>query len=283
MLYDRAYMRSPRDIFKRSFCDQIILLLITCFLAQAILSLILTPQGVNQKVAFGAVSWENGYIWTPITYALFHDGPLHLIVNLIGIHFIGRPVESLLGTAKFRFFCLASLLFGLLFWLPFNYSHKEMIIGSSSVVLGSLCIFCLFRPNQPISLLLFFILPITVKPKWVLWGTLGLEIYGFLGTEVQGIGGIAHSAHLGGMACGLIFYLSETGLIKMPVRIKFSDSVISANQKFTKTNYKVNFSKNESIREETDRILDKINSKGFGSLTADEKETLEKAKKLLEK
>ena len=283
MLYDRAYMKSPRDILQRSFCDQIILLLVTCFLIQAILSLILSPQVVNQRVAFGAGSWGSGYIWTPITYALFHDGPLHLIMNLIGIHFIGRPVESLLGTAKFRAFCMTSLLFGILFWMPFNYSQGQYIIGFSSVVLGSLCIFCLFRPNQPISLLLFFVLPITVKPKWVLWGTLGLEIYGFLQTEIHGVGGIAHSAHLGGMVCGLIFYLSEIGLIKMPVRIKFSKSTTSENQKLRQNNFKVNFSKNESIREQTDRILDKINSKGFASLTAEEKETLEKAKKLLEK
>ena len=39
----------------------------------------------------------------------------------------------------------------------------------------------------------------------------------------------------------------------------------------------------KQLGEETDRILDKINSKGFGSLTIEEKETLEKAKKLLDK
>ena len=283
MLYDRTYMKSPRDILERSFCDQIILLLITCFLLQAILSLIFTPQVVNQRIAFGSSSLESGYIWTPITYALFHDGPLHLIVNLIGIHFIGRPVESFLGKAKYRYFSIASLLLGVLFWLPFNYSQQQLIIGSSSVVLGSLCMFCLLRPNQPISLLLFFILPITVKPKWILWGTLALEVYGLLQAEIHSFGGIAHSAHLGGMFCGLLFYLSESGRIKFPIRVKFSHSSTFAKQKLPKSKYKVNFSKNETIREETDRILDKINSKGFGSLTIEEKETLEKAKKLLDK
>ena len=53
---------------------------------------------------------------------------------------------------------------------------------------------------------------------------------------------------------------------------------------FKKTKkFRVNFGESPSIKEETDRILDKINEKGFGSLTDSEKETLEKAKKLLGK
>ena len=137
--------------------------------------------------------------------------------------------------------------------------------------------FCLLRPNQPISLLLFFILPITVKPKWILWGTLALEVYGLLQTEIHSFGGIAHSAHLGGMFCGLFFTYRNPGESNS-LYVKFSHSSTFAKQKLPKSKYKVNFSKNETIREETDRILDKINSKGFGSLTIEEKETLEKAK-----
>ena len=51
-------------------------------------------------------------------------------------------------------------------------------------------------------------------------------------------------------------------------------------QMSSKTNYRVNFG-DSSLKAETDRILDKINDKGFGSLTVAEKETLEKAKKVV--
>jgi hypothetical protein len=37
------------------------------------------------------------------------------------------------------------------------------------------------------------------------------------------------------------------------------------------------------VEQEVDRILDKINEKGFGSLNEDEKRTLDKAKSLLGK
>lgn len=286
MLYDRSYMKTPSNLFNRSICDQLIILLISCFLLQAILSLFYTPQLINQTFAFGLYNLTNGYLWTPLTYGLIHDGPLHLLVNLIGIHFICRPVEQLLGRDKFRTFCICALIFGLLAWIPVNTLPQQYIMGSSAIVLGGLCIFCLSRPNQPITLLLFFILPMTLKPKWVLWATLGLELYGFVYTELPSSGGIAHSAHLGGMLCGLLFYIVSIGRLNLPFRFKFTSNPpnpVSSKGASIKTKFHVNFGNSVSIKEETDRILDKINAKGFGSLTDQEKETLEKAKKLLEK
>jgi hypothetical protein len=46
-------------------------------------------------------------------------------------------------------------------------------------------------------------------------------------------------------------------------------------------NYKVNRSNRDELQREVDRILDKINSSGFGSLTDSEKHTLDRAKDLL--
>jgi hypothetical protein len=45
--------------------------------------------------------------------------------------------------------------------------------------------------------------------------------------------------------------------------------------------YQVNLGSREDLRAEVDRILDKINSQGFGALTADEKRLLDEAKDLL--
>ena len=45
--------------------------------------------------------------------------------------------------------------------------------------------------------------------------------------------------------------------------------------------YKVNIGNRENLRAEVDRILDKINSQGFGALTAEEKRILDEARDLL--
>jgi len=43
----------------------------------------------------------------------------------------------------------------------------------------------------------------------------------------------------------------------------------------------VNLTNRDDLRAEVDRILDKINSQGFGALTADEKRVLDEARDLL--
>jgi membrane associated rhomboid family serine protease len=287
MLYDRTYMQSPRELFKRSFCDQLIIFLVSCFVLQAVSSLFFGAQLVNDFVGFGYNNLIKGYFWTIITYASVHDGPLHLILNLLGIHFIGRPVEDFIGNRKFKFLVLSSVLLGAIIWILFNKSGFQYLVGSSAIVLACLCTFCLFQPNQPITLLLFFILPVRIKPKWILLGTLGLEIYGFVNSEILGNGMIAHSAHLGGMLCGAFTYLVVQEKLVFPFRFTFTTPGTASSQsrhnRHLSKKFRVNFGENVSIKEETDRILDKINEKGFGSLTELEKETLEKAKKLLGK
>jgi membrane associated rhomboid family serine protease len=290
MLYDRSYMRSPSELLKRSFCDQLIIILISCFVLQSISSLIFGSREINHSFGFGLNNLLDGHIWTVFTYGLVHDGPLHLIVNLLGIHFIGRPVEDFIGSRKFRYFVISSLFCGAVLWVTFNTDEYQYLVGASAIVLACLCFFCILQPNQPITLLLFFILPINIKPKWVLLGTLGLEIYGFLMTEIGGNGGIAHSAHLGGMLCGAVTFFIIQRKLTFPYRFKFTNSDYKPNSGSTSSKtshisrkFRVNFVDNHSIKDETDRILDKINEKGFGSLTSSEKETLEKAKKLLGK
>jgi len=45
--------------------------------------------------------------------------------------------------------------------------------------------------------------------------------------------------------------------------------------------FQVNLTHRDNLRAEVDRILDKINSRGFGALTAEEKRTLDEARDLL--
>jgi membrane associated rhomboid family serine protease len=290
MLYDRIYMQSPSDLLRRSFCDQLIIILISCFVLQSISSLIFGSREVNHLFGFGFKNLSDGHIWTLFTYGLVHDGPLHLIVNLLGIHFIGRPVEDFIGRKKFKYFIVSSLFFGAISWFVFNSDDYQYLVGASAIVLACLCFFCILHPNQPITLLLFFIVPVNIKPKWVLLGTLVLEIYGFMTTEIGGNGGIAHSAHLGGMLCGAVTTFIIQRKFIFPYRFKFinTDHKQKGGSTLSRSSYiskkiRVNFIDNLSIKAETDRILDKINEKGFGSLTSLEKETLEKAKKLLDK
>jgi hypothetical protein len=64
----------------------------------------------------------------------------------------------------------------------------------------------------------------------------------------------------------------------------FSDSFSFFNRNNNSKNpteCKTKFTSTGDLQKEVDRILDKINDLGFGSLNSDEKKTLEKAKELL--
>jgi hypothetical protein len=93
------------------------------------------------------------------------------------------------------------------------------------------------------------------------------------------------------MAAGFLFFRYERWFRSLSLpRIRWGGSA----QKDVKPRYRVNVgkprkaspapsSKSPDLREEVDRILDKINSSGFGSLTNAEKETLNQARELLRK
>ena len=146
--------------------------------------------------------------------------------------------------------------------------------------MGSLTRFCLMRPDNPITFLLFFVLPISLKPKHLLIGVIGLEFYGFIFSELQNISNIAHSAHLGGMLAGFILSTSLGKSLILP-RFSFKSSKVkSAKSKTTVTDYSIDSEVTTDLENQVDKILDKINEKGFGSLTDREKSLLEKAKSL---
>ena len=98
-------------------------------------------------------------------------------------------------------------------YLDLHFNDAYPVVGASAAVLALLTFFCLLRPEQPITLLLFFVLPVTLKPKWIFWGTLGISALGVLTSELPNVAGsgaahtrVAHSAHLGGMIAGILFY-----------------------------------------------------------------------------
>jgi len=278
----------------RSMTDITLMVLIVCFIIQSVIELFSGSLLVKELLSLSHNGLKNGFIWQLVTYGFLHDGPLHLIFNLLGIHFIGRSLESMVGQKLFLTSIVISLFLGGLMWLSFN-PKTVNLIGFSSSVLGVVTLYCLIKPEDKINLLLFFILPVSIKPKFILYGLIAIEAYGFLFVELKLGSPIAHSAHLGGIITGYLIYFLEIKksflsdlLTKLPrfTMQASTNSKGSKSPKFAtkqKNKYTVNFDSHQSIQQEVDRILDKINSEGFGALNQREKSILEKAKNFLKK
>lgn len=95
---------------------------------------------------------------------------------------------------------------------------------------------------------------------------------------------MAYSAHLGGLASGLAFValmrrgkLSFIDGLSMP-RFSKRASPQDRGGRASDYNFRVNISDPRDLSAEVDRILDKINTDGFASLTDAERETLRRAR-----
>ena len=279
MLYDRPYMR--RNLSPRLNCltDFLILMLIVSFIFQSVLKLFSVDLPLLRSFGLSFESLKSGFVWTLLTYSFLHEGALHLLFNILGIHFISRNLEYSLTRESFIMLFLLSVFLGSISWLSFNI-NGGFLIGTSAFVMGSLTRFCLMRPDNPITFLLFFVLPVSLKPKHLLVGVICLELYGFIFSELQNISNIAHSAHLGGMLAGFILSTSFGKSLVLPKLSFKSSKVRSAKSKTTVTDYSIDSEVTTDLENQVDKILDKINEKGFGSLTDREKSLLEKAKSL---
>lgn len=331
MLSDRPYMRSGPDPRRQiPMVGWLLIVNAGVFLLQNLLQLFFGMDGLLRSAATGRPGggflgqWfvlsidnlANGKVWTLLTYSLLHGSLFHLLANFLLLFFVGRMVEQLVGRqGLLRLYLLAVLGGGLLWSLVHLGDPRAMVIGASGGAIGFLIYFCLKRPNEPITLLLFFVLPVTVLPKWVGWAVLAIGVFGLAFSELgPQADGIAHSAHLGGMAGAFLFWRYESWFRNLSLpRIRSSKGSRGKGASSTpsrRPRYRVNLetvgtgkkgggstasgtgrpppeeemdTESSDFRHEVDRILDKINASGFGSLTEEERTTLHKARSLLRK
>jgi len=301
MLSDRSYMRDDYARPTTAITTWIICATIAGFVVQNVAWKWLGPsagQGFDYAFALSVDGIKSGLIWTLLSYSLLHSMSsfLHLVFNLLWIFLLGRELLPILGRRQFGWLYAGGVFLGGIAWLATNWVYGGQLIGASAGAYALLMMFAAHNPNRPITLLLFFIVPVTIKPKWIVIVLGSIDIFGFLFSEIGGgnnLGGVAHSAHLGGFAAGWLFFRyvyqrawknpERSPAVELPGWLKRSKKRPAAA-----ASYKVNLGSSSSpasahpdLKAEVDRILDKINSQGFGSLTDDEKRHLDKAKDML--
>lgn len=206
-----------------------------------------------------------GHLWRIVTYMFLHGDLMHIAINMFIIWMFGRTLEQIWGSARFLRFYFACGIGGAA--LSFVFAYNTLVIGASAAAYGILLAYGVLFPNQQILLWFFF----PVRAKTLVIGLAILEL-------VKGLSvsdGIAHFAHLGGMAAALILLRGErrlrglrsffSGLAeRFPVRISLDREDGDKEQDDSDETRKV------------DSILDKISRKGYENLTETEKRILER-------
>jgi len=131
-----------------------------------------------------------------VTMMFAHGGFFHILFNMYALWLFGAALEKLWGPKRFLIFYLACGLaasIAEMFLVPVGFA-----IGASGAVMGLLGAFAYTFPNIE-----FFILPIPfpIKAKYLAIIYAAIDLFG----QFSGFGGnVAHFAHLGGLAMGLI-------------------------------------------------------------------------------
>ena len=238
---------------------------------------ILTEGGFTSLFGLSAAGVKKGYIWQFFTYMFLHGGLFHLFINMLGFFFFGPEMERTLGTRQFYFLYFLSGLLGGIGWYIISGLQVQwgVCIGASGAVFGILGAFAALYPNRPITLLLFFVLPVTLK-AWVIVGA--LMLIQLMAVIAQDPGAsIAYAAHLAGGIGGIMYmmtiYKEKLGIYRYMHRKRSSSKL--------RVMTKPDPSSSSLTHEEIDRILEKIAQEGMSSLTKKERELLDRASKKL--
>jgi membrane associated rhomboid family serine protease len=136
-----------------------------------------------------------------LTYAFVHANLPHLLFNMFGVFMFGADLERVWGPRRYVGYYLTCALSAAAAQLLVTglTGAQYPTVGASGALFGLLLAFAMVFPNRIIMPL---IPPILMRaPVFVVvYGALEL-VLGVTGTEA----GVAHFAHLGGLAGGFLF------------------------------------------------------------------------------
>ena len=140
-------------------------------------------------------------VWQLITYGFLHGGLTHIFFNMFALYMFGSTIERLLGMQRYIVYYLTCVIgagVAQLAVMHMMHSAPFPTVGASGGIFGLLLAFGMAYPRQRIMLLF----PPIPMPAWLFVTLYGmLELYlGVTGTQQ----GVAHFAHLGGMAAGFL-------------------------------------------------------------------------------
>ncbi|MET0293212.1 MAG: rhomboid family intramembrane serine protease [Steroidobacteraceae bacterium] len=146
--------------------------------------------------------------WQLVSYAFLHGGFTHLLFNMFGLYMFGSEIERLLGGKRFLLYYFACIVGAALTQLAvaaLGDGDIHPTVGASGGVFGLLLAYGLAFPHRRLMLLF----PPIPMPAWLF-----VTLYGLF-ELVLGVtrtaDGVAHFAHLGGMAAGFALILYWRG------------------------------------------------------------------------
>jgi membrane associated rhomboid family serine protease len=217
-----------------------------------------------------------GQIWRLITCAFCHDRYTiwHIFVNMLIFWWFGPILESMYGSREFLIFYFTSALASSLAYVGLDLLTGDPVpaIGASGAVMAVTMLYAYHFPTQIIRV--FFVIPVEIR--YLVWIYAIYDLHPVL-LELSGDSmsdGVAHAAHLGGMAFGYFYSRRHWRLSPLLNR----DWYRIRRSKPVEPRDVIPFPRRTAApptsTSRLDEILDRIRESGKDSLTDDELQTL---------
>ena len=222
--------------------------------------------------------------WTIISYMFIHHDLLHLLFNLLWLHFGGKLfLQYFTDKQLVSTYILGGIFGGLIYILSFNIFPvfftppylNSVAIGASASVLAIFIAISTYAPNYKVNLI--FIGSTSIKNIAIF-----LVVMDFLLINNENSGG--HIAHLGGALFGYLYVILIKKGYDMSVNFYkiiniFNLSKENKQKRSSKGNDDFFRNKKSNKQKKINMILEKISKSGYDSLTKEEKELLFKESK----
>lgn len=230
--------------------------------------------------------------WTPITYMFLHLNFMHLIFNMLALYWFGKIFLTYYSEKQLlALYFFGGLIGAAIFVLTFNFiplfnspneigfipSKSTFVLGASGAIISIVVASAIKAPNAEMRFLFIG----SVKLIYVAIFTVLVSVFGIVGKNSGG-----EVTHLGGALAGYLFvFLEKNGKDITPFFNKIADFFVNLFRKrqstFKTTTYRApkmsdsDFNrKKTAYEEEINRILDKIKTSGYESLSTEEKRKL---------
>lgn len=253
------------------------------------------PHGLTYYLSVHTETLGQPQFWYQfLTYGFVHDSTSlsHLFWNMFGLVMFGSMVEQHYGRREYLRFYLLAIVIGGLVWGIRLYSDLlfgslaqadaeklPYLLGASGGVTAVTLLFCLRFPFSTINLM--FVLPV---PAWVLGAIIIVSNL----IQVGQINGVAYDVHLTGAAFAVAYFYFQWNLTRA-LNFSWLNKAGSSLGKLVKPRPKLRVFEGDEeddsvyreLETEADRILMKISRDGEGSLSTQERQTLERYSRLM--
>ncbi len=238
-------------------------------------------QSTETVERLGAFLFEpavlKGQIWRFVSYQYLHAHAGHLFGNMLGLYFLGSLMERSWGPRKFfllytLFGIAGAALFAVL--VGVEILSPGPMIGASGSILGLLGACAVAAPQ--VKVLILFMFPVAIRTIAILAAVL-------YALSVMHSQKGADACHLGGLAIGALWvWLEAKGIIRWSG--KHGGAIGPSGRKWVQVKirkgaWEMKMKRKQAQQAQIDRILKKVHEQGLGSLTRQEKKTLQEASK----